>query len=324
MANNKDKMKLNYNSKIYVAGHTGMVGSAIVRRLELDGYNNILKRTSHELNLLNQSDTDNFISVERPDCVILAAAKVGGIGANIKQPAEFLMENLLIQNNVIYASWKYGVKKLIFLGSSCIYPKEARQPLKEDYLLSGKLESTNEGYAIAKIAGIKACEYYNMEHGCDFVSVMPPNLYGPNDNFDLENSHIVAALIRKMHHAKLTNAPYVEIWGTGKQYRELMHVDDLADAILFIMGNYHESKFINIGTGKDATIKEIAETIKQIIGYKGDLLFDETKPDGMHKKVLDVGHINKLGWRSKISFEDGIRSTYKWYVEQLKKNKNQE
>lgn len=310
-------INLDKNIKIYVAGHNGMVGSAILRKLKTEGYEKIIFRTSKELDLTNQLATESFFASEMPDYVILAAAKVGGIGANIKEPAEFLMENLKIQTNVIDSSFKYNVKKLIFLGSSCIYPKEAKQPLKEEYLLTGKLESTNEGYAIAKIAGIKACEYYNKEYKAHYVSIMPPNLYGINDNFDPSKSHIVAALIRKMHEAKLRDEPNVEIWGSGNQYRELMFVDDLADAVIFIMENYNESDFINIGTGIDATVKEIAETIKKIVEYKGIIVFDKTKPDGMNRKLLDVTRVNKLGWKSKTIFEDGIKSTYEWYLNNL-------
>jgi len=305
------------NSKIYVAGHRGMVGSAIVRKLESEGYGCIVKKTSKELDLKNQFKTEEFLAIERPECVILAAAKVGGIGANINQPAEFLMENLQIQTNVINSSFKNGIKKLVFLGSSCIYPTNAKQPLKEEYLLTGKLEPTNEGYAIAKIAGLKACEYYNKEYRLDYVSIMPPNLYGINDNFNPDDSHIVAALIRKMHHAKLNNKAYVEIWGSGSQYRELMNVDDMADAVVFVMENYNKAEFINIGTGIDATVKEIAETVKRVIEYNGNLVFDISKPDGMHRKVLDTTKINELGWKSKIEFEEGLKSTYEWYLNQI-------
>lgn len=310
-------INLDKNVKIYVAGHNGMVGSAILRKLKTEGYEKIIFRTSKELDLTNQLATEVFFASEMPDCVILAAAKVGGIGANIKEPAEFLMENLKIQTNVIDSSFKNKVKKLIFLGSSCIYPKEAKQPLKEEYLLTGKLESTNEGYAIAKIAGIKACEYYNKEYKANYISIMPPNLYGINDNFDPIKSHIVAALIRKMHEAKLRDEPNVEIWGSGNQYRELMFVDDLADAVIFIMENYNEAEFINVGTGIDSTIKEIAEVIKEIVGYKGHLIYDKSKPDGMSRKLLDVTRINALGWKSETRFEEGIKATYDWYLNNL-------
>jgi GDP-L-fucose synthase len=310
-------INLDKNIKIYVAGHNGMVGSAILRKLKTEGYEKIIFRTSKELDLTNQLATEVFFASEMPDCVILAAAKVGGIGANIKEPAEFLMENLKIQTNVIDSSFKNNVKKLIFLGSSCIYPKEAKQPLKEEYLLTGKLESTNEGYAIAKIAGIKACEYYNKEYKANYISIMPPNLYGINDNFDPIKSHIVAALIRKMHEAKLRDEPNVEIWGSGNQYRELMFVDDLADAVIFIMENYNEAEFINVGTGIDSTVKEIAEVIKEIIGYKGHLIYDKSKPDGMSRKLLDVTRINALGWKSETRFEEGIKATYDWYLNNL-------
>lgn len=309
------------NSRIYVAGHRGLVGSAIVRRLEKDGYLNIVKRSHKELDLTRQAEVEIFFKKEKPEYVILAAAKVGGINANIRQPAEFLIENLKIQNNVIEESYKNSVKKLVFLGSSCIYPTEAEQPLKEEYILSGKLEPTNEGYAIAKIAGLKACEYYKKEHGVNFVSVMPPNLYGINDNFDPNYSHIVAGLIRKMHEAKTQNLPFVEIWGSGNQYRELMYVDDFADALLFIIDKYNEPEFINIGMGRDQTVKKIAETVKSIIDYKGELVFDTSKPDGMYRKVLDVTRINQLGWKSKIGIEEGIRLTYEWYLDQIVNNR---
>lgn len=304
------------SAKIYVAGHRGMAGSAIVRRLQESGYSNITGRTSRELDLTDQTFTEEFFAAERPDYVILAAAKVGGIGANIRQPAEFLMENLKIQTNIISSSFKNNIKKLVFLGSSCIYPTHAEQPLKEEYLLTGELEPTNEAYAIAKIAGLKACEYYNREYGVNYVSVMPPNLYGINDNFDPDHSHIVAALIRKIHEAKIGNLPYVEVWGSGNQYRELMNVDDMADALVFVFEQYNEPEFINIGTGIDATVREIAETIKNIVGYEGFIKFDVSKPDGMHRKLLDVSRINNLGWKSKIGFEEGVLSTYEWYLGQ--------
>lgn len=302
------------NSKIYIAGHRGMVGSAIVRALKKNGYLNLITRTSKELDLRNQQDTEVFISSEKPDYVILAAARVGGIGANIKYPAEFLIENLQIQTNIIHSAFKNDIKNLIFLGSSCIYPTESIQPMKEEYLLTGKLEPTNEGYAIAKIAGLKACEYYNREYGLNYISVMPPNLYGINDNFDANNSHIVAALIQKMHNAKLENKAYVEIWGSGNQRRELMFVDDMANAVLYVMKSYNSPEFINVGTGEDFTVKEIAVTIKRVVGYEGDLYFNIEKPDGMYRKVLDVTRINELGWKHKISFEEGIYQTYQWYL----------
>lgn len=304
-------------SKIYVAGHRGMVGLAIVRKLKAEGYNNIIGKTHMELDLTSQIDVENFFIQEKPDVVILSAAKVGGIGANIKYPSEFLMENLLIECNVIRSSFLNGVKKLIFLGSSCIYPKNAAQPLKEEYLMSGYLEETNEGYAISKIAGLKLCEFYNKEYEKNFISVMPCNLYGPNDNFDLENSHVIPALIRKFHEAKINNLPSVEIWGSGNQYREFLYVDDMADATVFIMENYSGSQFINIGTGKDKTIKEISEIIKNVVGYKGKLKYDSSKPDGMFRKVLDVSKLSKLNWEYQTEFEEGIRNTYKWYLNNM-------
>lgn len=306
--------ELNKDSKIYVAGHNGLVGSAIVRSLKEKGYVNIIKKAHKELDLTNQLHVENFFQNEKPDIVILAAAKVGGIGANIKYPAEFLMENLQMQCNVIKSAFNNEVKKLVFLGSSCIYPTNAPQPLKEEYLMSGYLEPTNEGYAIAKIAGLKLCEFYNKQYGSNFISVMPCNLYGINDNFNLQTAHVVPSLMRRIHEAKVNNTPYVEIWGSGKQYRELMYVDDMADATVFMMENYNGSDFINIGTGKDKTIKEIAEIIKEVVGYRGELKFDISKPDGMFRKVLDVSQLDKLGWEYKIEFKEGIELTYKWFL----------
>lgn len=306
--------ELNKDSKIYVAGHNGLVGSAIVRSLKEKGYENIIKKTHRELDLTNQDDVEKFFQSEMPEIVILAAAKVGGIGANMKYPAEFLMENLQIQCNVIKSAFNNKIKKLVFLGSSCIYPKNAPQPLKEEYLMSGYLEPTNEGYAIAKIAGLKLCEFYNNQYGSNFISVMPCNLYGINDNFDLKTAHVVPSLIRRIHEAKVNNNPYVEIWGSGKQYRELMYVDDMADATVFMMENYNDSNFINIGTGKDNTIREIAEIIKEVVGYKGELKFDISKPDGMFRKVLDVSQLDKLGWKYKIELKEGIELTYNWFL----------
>lgn len=307
--------------KIYVVGHRGMVGSAIVRNLKEKGYTNIIGKTHKELDLTNQYDVEKFFQDEKPLVVVLAAAKVGGIGANMKYPAEFLLENLQIQNNVIKSAFDNKVEKLVFLGSSCIYPKEAPQPLKEEYLLSGYLEPTNEGYAIAKIAGLKLCEFYNKQYGANFISVMPCNLYGKNDSFDLQTAHVIPSLIRRIHEAKINGIPYVEIWGSGKQYRELMYVDDMADATVFTMENYNQSNFINIGTGKDKTIREISETIKNIVGYNGELRFDTSKPDGMFRKVLDVSRLNELDWKYKIEFEEGIRLTYSWYLDQIKGEK---
>lgn len=305
------------NSKIYVAGHRGMVGSAIVRRLINEGYKNIICRTSKELDLRNQNEVEEFFKYERPEYVILAAAKVGGIQANIKMPADYLIENLQIQTNVIYSSFKYNVKKLLFLGSSCIYPTNAPQPLKEEYLLTSPLEPTNEGYAIAKIAGLKMCEYYNKQYNKNFISIMPCNLYGINDNFNLENSHVMAALIRKFHEGKVNNLPYVTVFGTGNQYREFMYIDDLAEGAIFLMNNYSEKGFINIGTGTDITIKELSYKIKEIVGYKGEILFDTSKPDGMNRKLLDISKINELGWKSNTSLDDGIKKTYDYYLKIL-------
>lgn len=307
------------NRKIYVAGHRGMVGSALVRSLKNKGYDNLLLRTHNELDLTRQLKVEEFFKNERPDVVFLAAAKVGGIKANIENPTGFLMDNLIIQHNIIKSAFDNEVEKLVFLGSSCIYPTKSKQPMKEEYLLSGPLEKTNEGYALAKIAGLKACEYYNKQYGVDFISIMPPNLYGINDNFDLKTAHVVASLIRKMHEAKLSNDSQVEIWGSGNQYRELMFVDDMADATIFAFENYNDSHFINIGTGVDYTIKDIAEKIKDVVGYNGELYFNKSKPDGMFRKVLDVSKFSKLGWKSKISLEKGLEITYKWYLDQLNK-----
>jgi GDP-L-fucose synthase len=301
------------NDKIYVAGHRGMVGSAIVRKLKKEGFNNILTKRSGELDLRSQSETEVFFETEKPDYVFLAAAKVGGIVANNTYRAEFLYDNLMIQNNVIHNSYKNKVTKLMFLGSSCIYPKMAPQPLREDALLTGLLEPTNEPYAIAKIAGIKMCDAYRDQYGCNFISVMPTNLYGPNDNYDLKNSHVLPALIRKFHEAKINGQETVEIWGTGSPKREFMHVDDLASACFFLMQNFNDSGFVNIGVGKDISIKDLALLIKNIVGYKGDLTFDTSKPDGTPRKLMDVSKLEKLGFRYNIEIEDGIRSVYETY-----------
>ena len=302
------------NDKIYVAGHKGMVGSAIVRALEKKGHNNLVFKSHAELDLTVQKDVQNFFNEEKPDVVFLAAAKVGGIGANIANPVSFLMDNIIIQHNVINSAFDAGVEKLIFLGSSCIYPTKAKQPLKEEYLLTGPLEPTNEGYALSKIVGLKACEYYNKQYGTNYIGVMPPNLYGINDNFDLKTAHVVASLIKKMHIAKVNNEPQVEIWGSGNQYRELMFVDDMADATLYAADNYAGDSFINIGVGVDYTIRELSETIQKVVGYEGELFFDTSKPDGMFRKVLDVSNFNNLGWKSKISLEDGLTLTYEWFL----------
>jgi len=300
-------------AKIYIAGHRGMVGSAIYRKLKAAGFSNFITRELSELDLRSQQDVASFFEKEKPDYVFLAAAKVGGIVANNTYRAEFLYDNLMIQNNIIHYSYLNQVKKLLFLGSSCIYPKLATQPLQEDYLLTGLLEPTNEPYAIAKIAGIKMCDAYRDQYGCDFISVMPTNLYGPNDNYDLKNSHVLPALIRKFHEAKVEGKKSVEIWGTGSPMREFMHVNDLASACYFLMQNYSKPGFVNIGTGKDVSIKELALLIKKIVGFEGDLTFDSSKPDGTPRKLLDVSKLNSLGFRYSIELEDGIRSVYEAY-----------
>ncbi len=298
------------SSKIYIAGHTGMVGSAIHRRFIKEGYRQIVTRTLEELDLRDQYDVKQFFSETKPDYVIMAAAKVGGIIANNTYRAEFLYDNLMIQNNILHNSYVNGVNKLLFLGSSCIYPKLAPQPLKEEYLLTGELEPTNEPYAIAKITGIKMCDAYRFQYGCNFISVMPTNLYGPNDNYDLKNSHVLPALIRKFHEAKQNNNPDVEIWGTGSPRREFMHVDDLAAACFFLMKQYNEPGFINIGVGEDITIKDLAILIKEIVDYSGSLRFDTSKPDGTPRKLMDVSKLHGLGFKYKISLKEGIKSVY--------------
>ncbi len=295
------------SSKIFVAGHRGMVGSAIVNKLQQNGFENLLLRTSTELDLRDQKSVEKFFVQERPEYVFLAAAKVGGIVANNTFRAEFLYENLMIQSNVIHQSYKAGVKKLLFLGSSCIYPALAPQPLKEEYLLTGLLEPTNEPYAIAKIAGIKMCDAYRSQYGCNFISAMPTNLYGPNDNYDLQTSHVIPALLRKFHDAKQKSEKTVSVWGTGKPMREFMHVDDLAEACLFLMEKYNEAGFINVGTGVDLSIKALTEMICEIVGYKGQIQFDTTKPDGTPRKLMDVSRLVALGWRYTINLKDGLR-----------------
>ncbi|HWY11026.1 MAG TPA: GDP-L-fucose synthase [Bacteroidia bacterium] len=297
-------------AKIYIAGHRGMVGSAITRNLQKQGYTNIISRTSSELDLRDQKAVSDFFAKEKPEYVFLAAAKVGGIQANNIYRADFIYENLMIQNNVIHSSYVNAVKKLMFLGSSCIYPKLAPQPLKEDYLLSGFLEETNEPYAIAKIAGIKMCESYKKQYGCNFISVMPTNLYGPNDNYNLNNSHVLPALIRKFHDAKENKLQFVEMWGTGTPMREFLHSDDMADACVYLMKNYSGKKFVNIGTGTDLTIKDLALLIKKIVGYAGEIKQDLSKPDGTPRKLLDVNYLHSLGWKHKIELEDGIKAVY--------------
>lgn len=297
-------------AKIYVAGHRGMVGSAIVRRLSNEGYNNIVTRTSSQLDLRDQKAVADFFASEKPDYVFLAAAKVGGIMANNTYRADFLYENLMIEANVIHQAYVHKVTKLLFLGSSCIYPKLAPQPLKEETLLSGFLEETNEPYAIAKIAGIKLCENYRRQYGCDFISAMPTNLYGPNDNYDLNNSHVLPALMRKFNEAKRSNAPTVEVWGSGKPLREFLHVDDLAEACVFLMNTYSDLGFINIGVGTDLSIKELAEIVKQVSGYKGEIVFNTSKPDGTPRKLMDVSRIHNLGWKASIPLKEGIARTF--------------
>ncbi|MBE0446828.1 MAG: GDP-L-fucose synthase [Actinobacteria bacterium] len=304
---------MNKDAKIYVAGHRGLVGSAIVRKLKTEGYSNLFTYTHNKLDLTDQQAVDRFFETERPEYVLLAAAKVGGILANSTYPADIIRDNLLIQTNVIDAAYRYGVKKLLFLGSSCIYPKFAPQPIKEDYLLSSELEPTNEPYAVAKIAGIKMCQSYNRQYGANFICVMPTNLYGPNDNFDLQTSHVLPALIRKFHEAKLEGATQVVVWGTGKPHREFLHVDDLADACLFLMNNYDSPDIINIGVGEDLTIAELAHVIKDVVGYSGKIVFDTAKPDGTPRKLLDVSKLFNLGWTPRIGLVDGIRSTYEWF-----------
>lgn len=301
------------NSKIYIAGHRGLVGSAIARKLKLAGYSNLVERTSRELDLRDQQATDTFFQTEKPEYVFMAAAKVGGIWANQTYPADFIYDNLMIEANVIAAAHKVGVKKLLFLGSSCIYPKMAPQPLKEEYLLSGQLEPTNEPYAIAKIAGIKMCESYRRQFGDHFISVMPTNLYGINDSFDLENSHVLPALIRKFHEAKVGALPTVTIWGTGAPRREFLYVDDLADAVLYLMQHYDAPEIVNIGTGTDLSIAELAQLVAKVVGFRGKIVYDEEKPDGTPRKLMDVSKINSLGWQAKTSLEDGVTQTYDWY-----------
>ncbi|HEY6871444.1 MAG TPA: GDP-L-fucose synthase [Geobacteraceae bacterium] len=317
------------NAKIYVAGHRGLVGSAIVRKLQAEGYTNIVSRTSAELDLRDQAAVAAFFREERPEYVFLAAAKVGGIVANNSYPAEFIYDNLQIQNNVIHQGWLTGVKRLLFLGSTCIYPKLAPQPMKEEYLLTGPLEPTNEPYAVAKIAGITMCRSYNRQYGSRFLAAMPTNLYGPHDNFDLETSHVLPALLRKFHEAKAAGGEAVTVWGTGSPFREFLHVDDLADASLFLVRlpedlyqslvTSHESPaLINVGTGEEVTIRELALLVKETVGFAGELLFDASKPDGTPRKLSDVSRLHDLGWRHRISLREGLQSTYKWYLENVR------
>lgn len=313
-------MTMNKSSKIFVAGHRGLVGSAIVRNLEAKGFTNLVTRTRQELDLTDQSAVNQFFEQEQPEYVFLAAAKVGGIYANHTYPADFIYENVMIEANVIRAAYKHKVKKLLFLGSSCIYPKMAPQPIKEEYLLTGAMEPTNEAYALAKIAGLKMCEYFNRQYGTNYISVMPTNLYGPNDNFDLNNAHVLPALIRRFHEAKENRAPFVEVWGTGAPRREFLHVDDMADACVYLMEVYDMNSapanipFINIGTGEDLSIKELAEMIRETVGYEGELKFDTSRPDGTPRKLLNVERLHALGWKHKIPLRSGIESTYQWYL----------
>ncbi|MGS0764079.1 GDP-L-fucose synthase family protein [Syntrophomonas curvata] len=301
-------------AKIYVAGHQGLAGSAILRQLEAQGYSNILLRPREVLDLCDQAEVYRFFAREKPEYVFLAAARVGGIEANRSFPAEFIRENLMIQTNVIDAAYRYGVRKLLFLGSSCIYPALAPQPLREEYLLSGGLEETNEAYAIAKIAGIKMCQAYSLQYGCSFIAVMPTNLYGPGDNFDLNSSHVLPALIRKFHEANAGRAKEVVVWGSGQPRREFLHVDDLASACVFLMNNYREPEIINIGWGKDISIADLAQLVKAIVGYAGKVVYDEGKPDGTPRKLLDISRLTRLGWQPRISLRQGIRDTYHWYL----------
>ena len=304
---------MNLDSRIFVAGHNGMVGSAIVRKLEQLGYTNIITMQRSKLNLLDQSEVDNFFRKIGPEYVFLAAAKVGGIKANRDMKADFIYENLMIQTNIIKSSYVYDVKKLIFLGSSCIYPKFCEQPIKEEYLMTGELESTNDAYAVAKIAGIKMCQSYNEQYGTNFISVMPTNLYGPNDNYDLNNSHVLPAMIRKFHEAKIEGKESVEIWGTGTPKREFLYVDDLADACVFLMNNYSGSEIVNIGTGQDVTIAELAVGISKVVGYEGGIHFNTNMPDGTPRKLLDVSKLEEIGWKYSTSLKEGIEKTYRDY-----------
>jgi GDP-L-fucose synthase len=308
---------MNKDSKIYVAGHRGLVGSSLVRALQAQGFTNLLLKTREELDLLDETAVSEFFRSEKPDYVFLAAAKVGGIMANSTYPADFIYENLKIELNVIHQAYKNDVKKLLFLGSSCIYPKLAPQPITEDSLLTSPLEPTNEAYAIAKIAGLKMCQFYNQQYRTNFISVMPTNLYGPNDNFDLQSSHVLPALIRKFHDAKENKSPTVEAWGSGKPMREFLHVDDLASACLFLMENYNGSEIVNIGTGTDISIKELTELVKGTVGYEGEIVWDTSKPDGTPRKLLDVSRLESLGWKASVALPEGIKDAYEWYKQSL-------
>ena len=309
---------MNLDAKIYVAGHRGLVGSAIVRNLEAKGYKNLIFRTHKELDLTNQEAVRTFFEEERPEYVFLAAAKVGGIHANNTYPADFIYDNLMIQNNVIKAAHDFEVKKLLFLGSTCIYPKMAPQPIKEEYLLTGALEETNEAYAVAKIAGLEMCKFFKRQYGDNFISCMPTNLYGPNDNFDLKNSHVLPALIRKFHEAKVNDNDVVEVWGTGTPLREFLYVDDMADACVFLMENYDGQQHVNIGTGEEVSIRELAETVKEVVGFEGELVFNTDMPDGTPRKLTTVDKLHGLGWKHKVSLNEGIKLAYNWFLENYK------
>ena len=322
-------MAINKKSKIYVAGHSGMVGSAIVRRLMRDGFENLILRTHQELDLIDQKNVFDFFKNNKPEYVIISAGKVGGIQANNKFRAEFLYENLMIQTNLIHSAYLNGVKKLLFLGSSCIYPRNCTQPIKEGYLLTGELEQTNEPYALAKIAGIKMCENYYRQYGCNFISAMPTNLYGPGDNFDLNNSHVIPALLRKFHEAKINNSPSVEVWGTGTPKREFLYVDDLADACILLLKNLEASELekngithINVGSGIDQTIQELADTIRDVVGFEGQVIFDKTKPNGTPEKLLDITVLSNMGWKPTKSLKDGLEKTYSWVKEHAEMNQS--
>ncbi len=306
---------MNKDAKIYVAGHRGLVGAAIVRRLQAAGFQNLVFRTSSELDLREQQSVRDFFAEEKPDHVILAAAKVGGILANDSYPAEFIYDNLMMEANIIHASYQNRVSKLLALGSTCIYPRLAPQPMKEEYLLSGPLEPTNEWYAVAKIAGIKLCQAYQRQYGCKFIAAMPTNLYGPGDNFDLEKSHVLPAMLRKFHEAKLSGEPAVTLWGTGKALREFLHVDDMADACLFLMENYNGEGIVNIGVGEDLSIADLAGIVRDVVGFDGEIVYDTSKPDGTPRKLVDVGKITGLGWRAKIGLREGIAQTYQWFLD---------
>ena len=311
------KLKLNKNDKIFVAGHRGLVGSAIVRNLQSKGYNNIVTRTHAELDLKDQAGVFEFFEKEKPDVVVLAAAKVGGINANNTAPAEFAYENMQIQCNVIHAAHVNKVKKLLFLGSTCIYPRMAPQPIPEDALLTGPLEETNEAYAIAKISGLEMCKFYKRQYGDDFISCMPTNLYGPYDNYDLSGSHVMPAMIRKFHEAKMGNEPSVELWGTGSPLREFLYVDDMADACVFLLENYSGEQHVNIGTGKELTIKELAETVKKTVGFEGEIIWNKDMPDGTPRKLTDVRKLHDLGWNHKVELEEGVKLAYDWFKENI-------